>query len=56
MNTQTVLVVEDDENILFLVKGYLEREGFIVPTAKDGQRGLEVATAIISGVLSTSVW
>ena len=44
MNTQTVLVVEDDENILFLVKGYLEREGFIVLTAEDGQKGLEVAT------------
>ena len=37
----TVLVVEDDENILNLLSAYLESAGHKVVTATDGDRGLE---------------
>ncbi len=38
-----ILVVEDEQNILELVKYNLEREGFQVLAALDGTRGLEIA-------------
>ncbi len=38
-----VLVVDDEESLLGLVRGYLEREGFAVLTAQDGQAGLDLA-------------
>ncbi len=40
---QTVLVVDDDPNVVELVRLYLERDGFQVATANDGSRGLELA-------------
>jgi len=40
---QTILVVEDDAKIVNLLRLYLEREGFGVVTAADGQAALEVA-------------
>ncbi len=39
----TVLVVEDDENILQLLSAYLESAGYIVTTASDGADGLHKA-------------
>lgn len=41
--TQTILVVEDDAKIVNLLRLYLEREGFAVATAGDGQSALEAA-------------
>jgi two-component system, OmpR family, alkaline phosphatase synthesis response regulator PhoP len=38
-----VLVVDDDENIVQLVKMYLERDGYDVAAAHDGQEALELA-------------
>jgi DNA-binding response OmpR family regulator len=38
-----VLVVDDEEGLVRLVKGYLEREGFVVSTAGDGEAALSVA-------------
>lgn len=38
-----ILVVEDEKNILELIKYNLEREGFQVLTALDGTQGLEMA-------------
>ena len=38
-----VLVVEDEKNILELVRFNLEKEGFTVITALDGNQGLELA-------------
>ena len=38
-----VLVVEDEENLLTLLRNYLEREGFEVYEALDGREALEVA-------------
>ncbi|MDA1189137.1 MAG: response regulator transcription factor [Chloroflexi bacterium] len=40
---QTVLVVEDEVNLLEAVKYNLQREGFTVLTATDGEQGLELA-------------
>jgi len=40
---QTVLVVEDDPKMLHLLRLYLEREGFGVVTAADGQAALDAA-------------
>lgn len=39
----TVLVVDDEQRLRALVCGYLEREGFAVLTAADGQAALELA-------------
>ncbi len=39
----SILVVEDDQNILNLLSAYLESAGHKVATAKDGDEGLEMA-------------
>ena len=41
----TVLVVDDEPNLIELVCGYLNREGFSVVTAGDGPAALELAHA-----------
>lgn len=43
MTAPTVLVVEDEENLLQALRYNLVREGYQVSTAQDGERGLEVA-------------
>ena len=43
MAQQTVLVVEDEENLLQALKYNLEKEGYAVLTAEDGEKGLETA-------------
>ena len=43
VDSQTILIVEDDENTRSLIALYLEREGFLPVTADDGARGLEQA-------------
>ncbi len=43
MSDGTVLVVEDEENILEALRYNLEREGYIVYTASDGEDGLNLA-------------
>jgi DNA-binding response OmpR family regulator len=40
-----VLVVDDEENLVNLLRGYLEREGFEVSEALDGPSALEAARA-----------
>lgn len=40
---KTVLVVDDEERLVALVKAYLKEEGFHVVTASDGQEALFVA-------------
>ncbi|MEG6616453.1 response regulator transcription factor [Peptococcaceae bacterium 1198_IL3148] len=40
--SKKILVVDDEENILELLKFNLEREGYQVITAKDGNRALEL--------------
>ena len=41
-----VLVVEDEENLLTLLRNYLEREGFEVHETLDGREALEVARQV----------
>jgi DNA-binding response OmpR family regulator len=41
----TVLVVDDEPNLVELVRGYLEREGYVVLTAADGPTALDVVRA-----------
>ena len=43
MAGETILVVEDEEDILELLRHNLEREGYKVLTAADGQAGLDAA-------------
>jgi len=43
MANETILLIEDDKNILELVKYSLEQEGFRVRTATRGNTGLETA-------------
>lgn len=39
---KTILVVDDERNIVELLRLYLEREGFVVIAAADGEAGLEL--------------
>jgi DNA-binding response OmpR family regulator len=41
--SKTILVVDDEERLVSLVKAYLEQEGFRVVTARDGRQALFVA-------------
>lgn len=41
----TVLVIEDDENSLFVLKSILGTKGYRVLEASDGKQGLEIAEA-----------
>jgi DNA-binding response OmpR family regulator len=43
---RTILVVEDEPNIIEVVRGYLERDGFAVEAATDGPTGLAQALAL----------
>ncbi len=42
MNKNTILLVDDDENICKVVKLYLEKDGYDVVVAHDGNSGLEM--------------
>lgn len=42
MTTNTILVVDDDRDIVRLVRAYLEKAGFAVQTAFDGQTALQI--------------
>ena len=44
MNLPTILIVDDDPNILRLVRQSLEAEGFEVSTAVTGQQALNKIT------------
>lgn len=41
-NKFKILVVDDEQNIVNVVRAYLEREGFDVITAMDGEKALEI--------------
>lgn len=51
MSKQKVLVIDDEDKILQLVRSYLERDGFQVETANDGQKGLEAARSFQPDVI-----
>src|SRR5215208_1813479 len=41
-----ILVVDDERNLVKLIRGYLEREGFEVHEALDGNAALEIARSV----------
>ena len=45
MNQETILVVDDEQNIRDLARLYLEKEGYKVETAVDGAQALEMVKA-----------
>jgi two-component system alkaline phosphatase synthesis response regulator PhoP len=45
MSGETILVVDDEANIVELARLYLEKEGFRVEEARDGARALEMVVA-----------
>ena len=45
MAKESLLIIEDDPDIVELVQYNLEREGFRVQAARDGERGLQEASA-----------
>ncbi len=46
MKKATILVIDDEPNILNLVRAYLEAEGYTVQTARDGLTGLKLAQTL----------
>ena len=46
MNSEKILIIEDEENILEAVKYTLTQEGYDVFTSVDGEEGLEKAQEI----------
>ncbi len=44
--TQTILVVDDDANIVRLVRSYLEQAGYAVQTAADGKTALQAIRTV----------
>jgi len=46
VNAVNILVVDDEHNIVDLVRGYLEREGYLVHAAFDGPAAVEMAREI----------
>ena len=51
----TILVIDDDPQILELVKFYLNNEGFKVVTASDGHTGLNLARTLRPDVITLDV-
>jgi CheY-like chemotaxis protein len=52
----TILVAEDDTQILQVLRRALEREGYDVLTARDGQEALDAAKEKKPGVVLSDVW
>lgn len=46
MKTATILVIDDEPNILKIVTAYLQAEGYVVHTATDGLAGLKSARVL----------
>ena len=49
--SKKALVVEDDTNISELLRLYLERDGFEVACAHDGEKGVELAASFLPDVI-----
>ena len=49
-NTETILVAEDDTAVMKLIKRILERSGFHVITASDGEKAIEYGTQNIEKI------
>ena len=51
MAKNKILVVDDEEKIVRIVKAYLEREGYAVVTAYDGEAALAIARAEVPDLI-----
>jgi DNA-binding response OmpR family regulator len=47
----TILIVDDEANLVDLVKSYLEREGYAITTASDGPTAVEAARSMRPDVI-----
>lgn len=55
MTRQKILLVDDEQDILDLVGFNLEKEGFEVHTANNGQQAIEIAKAVIPDLILLDV-
>ena len=53
--SNTVLVIDDDPTVRQMMRHYLQREGFRVVTAADGEEGLRIAARIVPSVITLDV-
>jgi DNA-binding response OmpR family regulator len=47
----TVLIVDDEPNLIELLRGYLERENFVVASAADGPSAIDAARSLAPDVI-----
>lgn len=47
----TVLIVDDEPNLVELLRGYLERESFVVASASDGPSAIDAARSVAPDVI-----
>lgn len=52
---QKVLIVDDEPHVIHVVKQFLERKGYTVCTAANGQRALDIYEEILPAVVITDV-
>jgi adenylate cyclase len=50
-----VLVIDDDQTVLDLMRRYLSREGFDVVTAEDGSEGIALARELMPSVITLDI-
>ncbi len=50
-----VLVIDDDQTVLDLMRRYLSREGFDVVTAQDGSEGITLARELLPSVITLDI-
>jgi DNA-binding response OmpR family regulator len=55
MTKPLILIVEDDLNLLRLLKANLEREGFAIRTAENGKQALSVANKTLPGLVIADI-
>ncbi len=51
MRNPTVLIIEDNEQNLYLMRFLLEKNGFTVADARDGREGIQSACALLPDLI-----
>jgi two-component system, cell cycle response regulator DivK len=51
MSNKTVLIIEDNEQNLYLMRFLLEKNGFVVSDATDGLKGIEAARTLLPDLI-----
>ncbi len=47
----TILIIEDNEQNLYMMRFMLEKRGFTIVEAPDGKRGLEIASRLLPDII-----